>query len=134
MLHALKGDDAGRAGLLVPEHDEAEDEGGGKLLACAVCRSPITTWAARIEIDGGHEHTFTNPDGIRFRIGCFREVQGCVGVGRPTAAFTWFAGYTWQIEHCGTCALHLGWRYRAPGHGFHGLIVNRLVEEDDAGS
>ncbi len=110
------------------------DEVGGRHLACAACRAGVTTTAARIEVGGSHEHHFTNPDGYRFHIGCFSKAPGCRGSGAFSTEFTWFPGYSWQMEGCGRCGAFLGWRYRSAEHRFHGLILARLVELETGGS
>lgn len=78
---------------------------------------------------GGSEHTFSNPDGFVFHIGCFRNAHGCTAVGIPTLEHTWFSGYSWRIAVCARCQTHLGWWYRAPADQFYGLIVDRLSAE-----
>jgi len=105
----------------------ADDEGGRAILACASCRRPITSDAARIDVGGAHAHTFVNPEGIEFRIGCFGLVTGCLSVGDPTTYWSWFPGYAWRIEVCATCRAHLGWEFRSSDHSFHGLILVRLI-------
>ena len=104
-----------------------QDEGAGRPLRCAACGHPITHDDARTEVAGSHEHTFFNPHGVLFRIGCFREAPGARLVGERTTDFTWFAGHTWQIALCGQCGQHLGWRFEAANACFHGLIQDRLV-------
>jgi hypothetical protein len=106
----------------------SDEEDRGKILACARCRRPITTAAARIEVAGSHAHTFTNPDGLSFRIGCFGEASGLRRVSPQSSEATWFAGYTWQVEVCSGCKEQLGWLYRSGERTFHGLIVDSLVE------
>jgi hypothetical protein len=106
----------------------------GRVLACAACQEGITTAAARIEVAGAHEHHFTNPQGYKFHIGCFSRAPGCRGSGEPSTEFTWFPGYSWQVEGCARCASFLGWRYRAGDHRFHGLILDKLVELDPPSS
>jgi hypothetical protein len=103
---------------------------GGRVLACAGCGQPITTFAARIEVDGAHEHHFTNPDGYAFHIGCFSSVSGCRAVGQPDKGFSWFPGTSWQVELCTGCSVQLGWLYRGGERRFHGLILSQLVERD----
>ena len=98
-----------------------------KRLFCAACRHPVTHQDERIPVQGGHEHRFTNPHGITYHIGCFREAAGCSVVGESTAEFTWFPGYAWRIALCANCQTHLGWRFQSGGEYFHGLIVNRLI-------
>ncbi len=55
--------------------------------------------------------------------------RGAENVGKPTAEFSWFAGYTWMYSVCRECATHLGWRFEGDGPSFHGLILARLVPE-----
>jgi hypothetical protein len=106
----------------------ADEEDGGQILACARCQQAITTTAARIEVSGSHTHTFTNPDGYRFVIGCFRDASGLRRFSPQSSEATWFAGYTWQIEACSGCKEQLGWLYRSGQDTFHGLIVDCLIE------
>lgn len=95
---------------------------------CAVCGHPVTGAAERIVVAGGHVHTCTNPHGLSFRIGCFRAAAGCSAHGTETSEWTWFVGYAWRVAVCRGCGAHLGWSFRArDGHGFHGLILVRLV-------
>ena len=98
-----------------------------KRLFCAACRLPITHQDERIVVQGSHEHTFTNPQGITYYIGCFREAAGCAPSGEATVEFTWFRGYAWRIAYCAHCHVHLGWRFQSGADYFHGLIVNRLT-------
>ncbi|GEM_PF-352942 len=96
-------------------------------LVCANCGSRITRPVSRISVDGSHRHTFANPLGVVFEIGCFAPAPGCLVTGEATADFTWFRGYKWRIAICASCYTHLGWRFEA-GHGdaFFGLILDRL--------
>ena len=97
-------------------------------LHCAACGHPITTRQETISINGSHEHTFTNPHGLVFRIGCFGAAPGCLGIGDATEAWTWFSGYKWRIAVCRQCRNHLGWAYRSEAaDSFFGLILDRLV-------
>ena len=98
-----------------------------KRLFCAACRHPITHQDERIIVQGGHEHTFTNPQGMTYHIGCFREAAGCAAAGEATTEFTWFKGYAWRIAYCAHCHVHLGWRFQSDADYFHGLIVDRLT-------
>jgi hypothetical protein len=98
-----------------------------KRLFCAACRHPVTHQDERIPMRGAHEHRCTNPHGITYYIGCFREASGCAPIGVATTEYTWFPGYAWYIVLCVNCRSHLGWRFQAEGEYFHGLIVNRLV-------
>ena len=101
-------------------------------LLCAVCRQVITYPIQRLSANGSHEHACTNPHGITYHIGCFRDACGCVTVGESTTAYSWFAGYAWRIALCGGCREHLGWEFRADTDRFFGLILDRLVLEQPA--
>lgn len=98
-----------------------------KRLFCAACRHLVTHQDERIPVQGGHEHSFTNPRGITYHIGCYREAAGCSAVGESTAEFTWFSGYAWRVALCTNCRTHLGWRFQSGTDYFHGLILNRLT-------
>ena len=103
-----------------------------KRLFCSTCRHPVTHQDDRVAVQGGHEHTFTNPHGVTYHIGCFREAAGCAGVGEATTEYTWFKGYAWRIDLCAQCQAHLGWRFQSGTDYFHGLIVNRLISTGPA--
>jgi hypothetical protein len=105
----------------------AETEGGREILACASCRRPITSGAARIRVGDAHAHSFVNPHGLEFRIGCFGLASGLLTIGDPETFWSWFPGYAWQIEVCAACHQHLGWEFRSSDHRFHGLILDRLI-------
>jgi hypothetical protein len=98
-----------------------------KRLFCAACRHPITHQDERISVQGSHEHRCTNPHGISYHIGCFREAAGCAPSGEETAEYTWFRGYAWRIAYCAHCQMHLGWCFQSGDDYFHGLIVDRLT-------
>lgn len=108
------------------ETTRAGDDGGGALV-CARCGRVVTTLAARVDRAGGHEHTFANPHGLVFHIGCFGAAPGCVTSGAPSTEHTWFPGHAWQVAVCRTCDEHLGWLFSGDGR-FHGLILDRLQE------
>lgn len=95
-------------------------------LRCAACGHRITERAYRTEVAGAHEHTFVNPGGFVFVIGCYAAAPGCGHVGATSSAFSWFPGFTWQVAVCGGCRAHLGWVFRCAGEQFHGLIVSAL--------
>jgi hypothetical protein len=102
-----------------------------KAILCAQCRHSITSPRERIDVHGLHRHTFFNPYGIIFEIGCFRVAPGCRYAGAATEEFSWFPGYHWKIAVCNACGSHLGWLYSAPDKdGFHGLILDTLIEPD----
>lgn len=116
---------------LLAEDMQAEKEPGP--LVCASCGAGITSKRERLEIHGAHSHTFTNPHGLIFNIGCFGNAENCRSVGEATPAWTWFRGYAWRVCVCASCGIHLGWAYepsppRAEDRGFYGLILDRLTE------
>ena len=99
-----------------------------ELLYCTYCLKLITSGDERIQMGGSHEHLFTNPGGITFKVGCFRQVPGAVFEGTPTEEFTWFKGYQWRMANCSGCLTHIGWQYLHGGQGsFSGLILTRLT-------
>ena len=92
-------------------------------LVCVVCGHHISDEEHRIEMSGAHEHTFVNPHGFDYRIGCFNAAPGCIHLGPNESAFSWFPGWTWQVAACARCRAHLGWIYRNGSEQFHGLIL-----------
>ncbi len=112
----------------------SEDEPPDRVLACAVCLHALTHTGARTTRDGVHEHTFANPYGCVFRVGCFTSAAGCRGTGEPVLAHSWFPGFAWTIQECGRCAEHVGWSFAgAAGAAFFALILDRLVEVERDG-
>ena len=95
---------------------------------CRECMQVITSPAERIQVQGSHCHTFSNPAGLLFQIGCFRRVKGCIDASPIEAEWSWFSGYAWQVVLCSACATHLGWRYTGQNEGFYGLILGRLMQ------
>ena len=98
-------------------------------ILCRQCHQAITRPDERIAMNGSHRHTFANPHGIVFDIGCFRNVRGCGYAGVATDEFTWFPGYSWRACFCTMCLTHLGWMFISGGGDmFHGLILDKLIE------
>lgn len=98
-------------------------------LRCWRCGHPVTSAAARIHVSGAHEHTFANPVGVIYQIGCFSVAPGAFTVGPPEADTSWFPGTRWTLAGCDGCAAHLGWAYdRGASVLFFGLILDRLAE------
>lgn len=110
--------------------DEPEEDTLGAIV-CRQCLHTITFSSEHRMVNGAHIHTFANPEGIIFEIGCYHDATGCGYIGPASSEFTWFNGYVWRIAVCGACLLHLGWRFSgADGHFFHGLITSRLIVKE----
>ena len=110
--------------------DAAETEEEDAWLRCAACRGRIAPESARIAVNGAHEHTFVNPSGLSFVVGCFATAPGAVPEGERSTVWTWFPGHAWQIALCRTCTAHVGWSFHAPsGASFWGLVLDRLVSD-----
>ena len=108
------------------------EEDAVRAIVCRQCLHVITDATQHRIINGSHVHTFANPDGIIFEIGCYHHAKGCGYIGSASSEFTWFNGYLWRIAVCGYCLVHLGWRFSgADGHFFHGLITSRLIVNED---
>lgn len=116
---------------LAPERNEERRRRAR--LCCVSCMHPVTSSADAIEVSGAHAHTFVNPHGEVFELGCFAQAPGAGAAGPPETFFSWFPGYAWRVGICRACTLHLGWAFTDPGGGapnFWGLITARLVESD----
>jgi len=97
-----------------------------RILRCRACEAAIASIDDRIEIAGAHAHTFVNPHGHVFEIGCFARADGCTTLGPASAFFSWFPGYAWRVAVCAGCRTHLGWSFgEAPD--FWGLVLPSLV-------
>jgi hypothetical protein len=97
-------------------------------LCCRTCGHRISSDSKRIAVAGRHEHSFTNPLGLVYRVGCFAAAAGCTSTGPGTLVDTWFAGFAWRVCHCEQCAVHLGWSYcGGAGKEFYGLILDHIV-------
>jgi hypothetical protein len=96
------------------------------VIRCKNCGNMITSVDAVMNVAGQHRHTFKNPAGIVYTIGCFSSAKGCFNMGEPTSEFTWFPGYTWSYSVCSKCYTHMGWFFQSGDSIFYGLILNRL--------
>ena len=117
-----KGDDT-EAEIAVEEKETEE-----RLILCRECLFPITREEEQTSMSGASQHTFANPAGIVFTIGCFGKADGCATVGPSSEEFTWFPGFAWRVGVCRGCMAHLGWYFAAPsGAAFWALILDHLV-------
>ena len=127
-IPADKPGEEGDTTVLEKEAEERSPEEEEYIL-CRQCHQAITKPAEHIAMGGSHRHTFANPYGIVFEIGCFRSAEGCGYAGAPSDDFSWFAGYRWRVCFCTMCLTHLGWMFsQKAGDIFHGLILDRLIE------
>lgn len=94
---------------------------------CRRCEHAVTAGRYAIEVDGAHEHTFRNPAGWSFRLGCFADAPGAAPSGEATYDHTWFPGYAWRFAHCDGCSTHLGWWFVGTSNAFAALILTRLM-------
>lgn len=123
-----KGGSDGGAPRETPQTRPADPE---TAIVCGQCRHPVTRSQERIAVAGSHRHSFANPTGLVFEIGCFSQAPGCRHAGPASPEFSWFPGYRWRIALCGGCQVQLGWRFESPVHqGFSGLILERLLSAD----
>jgi len=116
-----------------PEEKPFERESGSEeAILCRQCHQVLTNPSERTSIQGSHQHTFANPHGVVFQIGCFRSVRNCGYVGPATSEWSWFRGYSWRILVCSMCLTHLGWLYASNGNeSFSGLILDRIIESKE---
>lgn len=97
-------------------------------LRCIKCKINVTADRYRIAVNGNHYHRFFNPHGLVFHIGCFSQTIHCTADSQPSAAFSWFPGFHWQVVSCCVCRYHLGWYFRNNATmDFWALIINRLA-------
>ena len=97
-------------------------------LYCKVCGKVVTFRRQELNVNGSFCHTFFNPAGIVFQLGCYKAAPGCNVAGIATSEFSWFKGYLWTFALCRGCDSHLGWFFDSGDAGFWGLILNRLKE------
>lgn len=111
--------------------EDTETDGPGNFsVRCRICGHIVTRAAKSITVNGSHGHTYFNPNGVAFEIGCFSEAPGVRVQGPLSREFSWFGGHGWRYGLCGNCHEHLGWQFVADAGGdFFGLILANLVEE-----
>lgn len=97
-------------------------------LECLHCKQKVTRTSDRVEVDGKHRHSFINPVGVIYRIGCFGAAAGVLEVGEASDVFAWFAGHLWRVAICTGCEQHLGWGFHGAEAQFYGLVLAQLRE------
>lgn len=116
-------------GILQEKNQKNEEIFNEEFILCNTCNHKITTRKESISVSNSHQHTFANPAGILFDIGCFKSAPGCLNTGPFTDEFSWFKGFKWRISICETCFTHLGWMFlSSTNHIFFGLILDRLID------
>jgi hypothetical protein len=118
-------EDRPRGGVPGPTAHSKSAQLDDPMLRCRACSNEVARHDDRIEISGAHTHTFVNPAGVMFEIGCFGRVTGCRTRGTSSVFFSWFPGHAWCVAVCERCRTHLGWSF-GDGPDFWGLIVARL--------
>jgi hypothetical protein len=106
--------------------EESVEHDAATAVVCARCRTELTTPDQRIEVEGAHAHTYTNPSGETFHLRCFGEVRNVAPFGARETFFTWFPGHSWRVVVCAECTTFLGWRFEGASV-FHGLISDRIA-------
>ena len=96
---------------------------------CKACGHRVTSSSQAVEVEGKHRHTFFNPAGILFEIGCFEMAPGAEVWGEISTLFAWFPGFGWRYVNCAGCHNHIGWLFLSGESSFYGLVLNRLTEE-----
>ncbi len=99
-----------------------EDE----VITCGFCNNHITDLSKQIIVNNSFDHTFANPYGQVFEIGCFSRAKGCISSSMGSNEFSWFLGFSWQIGICRQCSIHLGWIFSSKSDQFYGLILEKL--------
>ena len=99
-----------------------------RVLLCSNCGNSITLPEHTISVNGEHIHTFTNPEGYSYEIGCFSDARGCIVDSEPVLEHTWFKGFAWRLSLCSSCLVHMGWCYERGNERFFGLIIDRLSD------
>jgi len=126
--------DRGRGDAPGRDDDEALEGGVDEdlWLRCGGCDAPVASPRDAFSPDGGPTvRAWMNPSGVVWEVLTVRRAPGLAAAGRPTAAFSWFAGTAWRVAHCRACGRHLGWRYDALGAAapsrFWGIIRTHLA-------
>lgn len=116
------------AGPAVEDRTKEDTPDSENAILCRQCQRIITRHDERMDFNGAFRHTFANPHGIVFEIGCFRSAAGCTQIGPLSDEFSWFRGFSWRIAVCSSCLTHLGWLYVSTTRmSFFGLILDRLM-------
>lgn len=93
----------------------AEDDACDLSLACRRCGVAVAKMSDIVVVsDGGAHGSYVNPGGVvhdMVTVGPNVAGQSTRCHGDPSAEHSWFPGYRWTIATCGTCGVHVGWRF-----------------------
>ena len=125
-------------GLLTEETQKIKDKQQEKPVpsryVCANCHTPVSDASCLLVIQGDSpNHYFANPDGLLFEILTFSWCQNLLDGSHSVWQNTWFAGYSWTVQYCSGCQIHMGWRYdgSAEPTRFYGIVRERLIEIEE---
>jgi len=125
-------------GLLTEETQKTKDKQQEKPVpsryVCANCHTPVSDASCLLVIQGDSpNHYFANPDGLLFEILTFSWCQNLLDGSPSVWQNTWFAGYSWTVQYCSGCQIHMGWRYdgSAEPTRFYGIVRERLIEIEE---
>ena len=121
---------------LLPEEtqntkDKQQEKPSPSRYVCANCHTPVSDASCLLVIQGDSpNHYFANPDGLLFEILTFSWCQNLLDGSPSVWQNTWFAGYSWTVQYCSGCQIHMGWRYdgSAEPTRFYGIVRERLIE------
>ena len=93
----------------------AEDDACDLSLTCRRCGVAVAKMSDIVVVsDGGAHGSYVNPGGVvhdMVTVGPDVAGQSTRCHGDPSAEHSWFPGYAWTIATCGTCGVHVGWRF-----------------------
>jgi hypothetical protein len=112
--------------------DEPTLAAPSRRIRCAVCQTVIADPARLLPVGETANPVFVNPAGVFFDVVLVENLIHVSVRGEPTTDATWFAGYAWSFVLCGTCLVHLGWKWKASPCertpiSFFGVIRSRVV-------
>lgn len=73
---------------LIEDVTEEKEPDMDEHILCRQCCRMITSPAERIEVQNTRQHKFANPNGIVYKIGCFRSAERCGYAGQPSYEFS----------------------------------------------
>ena len=114
--------------------DVAERSERERWVVCNACGGLVADGRAKTVVGGAFAHSFINPAGMIFRVGCFAEAPGARATGEASEHWSWFAGFKWQAGLCVACGRHLGWFFTGGERGFVALILDAVSERGAPGS